>query len=154
MARRITLAKSIIGALPIYTMEAASILKSILNDIERFQRNFVWGHDFNQRKLHMISQNSFCRPKLQGGLGFKNLANMIQACLLKLAWRLISEKDHLWAQVMFGKYGRNCDWLSKVDKKESDLILWKELCRIWHHLWEGLSWSIGNGKLVNFWTDK
>jgi hypothetical protein len=42
-AGRLTLAKSVLEAVPIYTMMTEKIPKSCLEDIHRIQRNFIWG---------------------------------------------------------------------------------------------------------------
>jgi len=46
-AGRITLAKSVIEAVPIYPMMKTSIPKSILEDIQKLQRKFIWGRKWN-----------------------------------------------------------------------------------------------------------
>ena len=45
MARGIMLAKSMIGAILIYTMQATTSMKSTVKEIKRYQRSFTWGND-------------------------------------------------------------------------------------------------------------
>jgi hypothetical protein len=42
-AGRVTLAKSVIEAVPIYPMMSSKIPKSCLEDIQKMQRQFIWG---------------------------------------------------------------------------------------------------------------
>jgi hypothetical protein len=49
---RVTLAKSVIEAVPIYPMMSSSIPKSCLDDIQKIQRRFIWG-DTDQKKIFM-----------------------------------------------------------------------------------------------------
>ena len=55
MAGRVVLTKAIIQALPMYTMQVTAILKPTLYGIEKYDRVFVWGHELNEKKLHMVS---------------------------------------------------------------------------------------------------
>ena len=55
MAGWIILAKLVIEALPTYTMQVTIILTITLNDIEKHQRPFIWGHETSNRKIHTIS---------------------------------------------------------------------------------------------------
>ena len=43
---RFVLAKFVLRSLPIYTMQVLTIPSIILYDSERYQCNFIWGHDF------------------------------------------------------------------------------------------------------------
>lgn len=51
---RITLHKSNLSALPIYTIQSAHLPKSICNDVEKLCRRFIWGKTDTTRKVHLI----------------------------------------------------------------------------------------------------
>ncbi|PNX94786.1 ribonuclease H [Trifolium pratense] len=53
LAGRITLAKSIIQAIPIYPMMTTPIPTSVLKEIEKVQRAFIWGDTEEKRKAHI-----------------------------------------------------------------------------------------------------
>ncbi|CAK8578262.1 unnamed protein product [Lathyrus sativus] len=51
---RITLAKSVIEAIPLYSMMIEKISKAIIQEITCLQRNFIWGYTIAHRKLRAI----------------------------------------------------------------------------------------------------
>lgn len=128
LAGRVTLAKSVIAAMAIYPMMAAAIPKGVLRDIEKIQRDFVWGDEVDHRRHHAVSWDVITKPKQIGGLGLRKLTNMNSACLMKLGWDLRRHSTALWCQVLRGKYGRtrigDTHWISKG----TDSSLWKHCC--------------------------
>ncbi|WJX55356.1 Protein DETOXIFICATION 41 [Trifolium repens] len=103
-AGRVTLAKSVIEAIPIYPMMTNKIPKSCLEEIQKLQRNFIWGDRDGVKKYHAIGWEKVTKPKYCGGLGLRRLDVMNQACILKLGWKLASGANDLWCKVMRGKY--------------------------------------------------
>ena len=96
LAGRITLAQSVLQAIPIYVMQIVSLPTGVRERIDRACRRFIWiGFSLHQ-KLSMISWSDICKPKSAGGLGFKSLAMMNQALHMKLAWGLIYSPNSFW----------------------------------------------------------
>jgi hypothetical protein len=54
-AGRVTLAKSVIEAIPIYPMMTAMIPQSCIDEIQKLQRKFIWGELDNERKYHAVN---------------------------------------------------------------------------------------------------
>jgi ribonuclease HI len=154
LAGRITLAKSVIQAIPTYPMMSMSIPKSCLQEIEKAQRAFIWGDTEDKRKAHVISWNTLTQPKDCGGLGLRNLQSMSEACLMKMGWSLMTGEHNMWGQVLRGKYGREGWRQGNITVKPSDSSLWKALARSWPKLELQCCWSVGNGSKVSFWDDK
>jgi hypothetical protein len=153
LAGRITLAKSVIQAIPIYPMMSMQIPKSCLNEIEKVQRAFIWGDTEEKRKSHMVSWNTITQPKECGGLGLRNLQSMNEACLMKLGWSLMSEEYSLWGQVLIGKYGRSGWSQGDFTVTSNDSPLWKAIAKSWTKLEAHRYWSIGDGNKANFWME-
>jgi hypothetical protein len=103
---RVTLSKAVVKAIPIYPMMAEAIPKACLNEIQKFQRAFIWGDDNGGRKYHAVSWENVTLPKAYGGLGMRRLVQMNKACLKKLGWALRSGKEALWIEVIKDKYDR------------------------------------------------
>jgi hypothetical protein len=89
-AGRVTLAKSVIEAVPIYPMMTDRIPKGCLEEIQKLQRSFIWGDSDRGRRYHALGWDKVTKPKCQGGLGLRRLDVMNQACILKLGWKLVS----------------------------------------------------------------
>ncbi|CAN1818735.1 Putative ribonuclease H protein At1g65750 [Linum perenne] len=71
LAGRITLALSILNAIPAYAMQTSVLPSHICEKIDQKIRNFVWGSSDNCRKLHLVSWDTICKPKDRGGLGLR-----------------------------------------------------------------------------------
>ena len=57
-------------------------------------------------KTHVINWEAVTLGKDQGGLGIKKMRTLNFALMEKLAWRLLTENDALWARVVCNKYMR------------------------------------------------
>ncbi|XP_061352790.1 uncharacterized protein LOC133297639 [Gastrolobium bilobum] len=151
---RITLAKSVISAIPCFHMQNNVLPVHVCNDIEKMQRNFIWRDEESKRKAHYVAWEQMCQPKECGGLGIINLRLQNEAFMHKLAWLIVNDHNSLWVQVLLGKYGRKVDPNRSLIAKKSDSILWKNICLARSKISQQLEWVIRNGKSVFFWTDK
>ncbi|XP_075492598.1 uncharacterized protein LOC142530663 [Primulina tabacum] len=68
-----TLIKYVLQAIPTYAMSCFRISKSIWEEMERECANFWWGKEEGRRRLHWKKWRDLCKPKCQGGLGFRHL---------------------------------------------------------------------------------
>jgi len=59
--------------------------------MEKQLANFLW-----KGKMHAISWNELCRPKLEGGVGIRKIQDVNAAAGLKLIWKLLTSQS-LWA---------------------------------------------------------
>ena len=122
-AGRVTLAKAVIEAVPIYSMMTTAIPKACLNEINKIQRAFIWGDEDGNRKYHAIRWDLVTLPKALGGLGIRRLVNMNKACLMKLGRAIRSGTEALWIDVIRGKYGRDHPNFDRVSAKGQDSSL-------------------------------
>ncbi|KAK4261983.1 hypothetical protein QN277_027606 [Acacia crassicarpa] len=152
-AGRITLAKSVLSAMPLYPMQVAQIPHSICLQIERIQWKFILGHSESSAGFHPIGWHQITLPKDHGGLGFRRLSSLNDACGAKLMWKLLSGSNSLWAEVLFNKYMlRNDSDLFSV--KTSDSLLWKFITKQRHLVLSGSVWNVRNGRDVKFFKDR
>ena len=134
LAGRITLAQSVIQAIPIFSMQTTRIPHGILDKIDRISRRFIWGSKNGSRKLSLINWKMICSPKAEGCLGFKNLTNMNNALLMKIGWNMLTSTHSHWIRVLRSKYGLDSDFIpSKLENKRSS-YLWKGISRIWEYI--------------------
>ncbi|MCI18769.1 putative ribonuclease H protein, partial [Trifolium medium] len=127
LAGRIILAKSVIQAIPTYPMISTKVPRGCLNEIKKIQRSFIWGDSDERWCAHLIGWNTMMLPKSQGGLGFKDLHIMNDACLLKMSWALLRGEYSLWGQVLLGKYGRGMNVHDGVVAHQADSSFGKQL---------------------------
>lgn len=102
-AGRLTLTKGVLSSIPVHTMNIISLPQSILGKLDKVSRSFLWGSSPEKRRQHLLSWNKICRPKREGGLGIRKTADMNKALLAKVGWRLLHNKDSLWARVLRSK---------------------------------------------------
>ncbi|KAK4262419.1 hypothetical protein QN277_027981 [Acacia crassicarpa] len=151
-AGRITIAKSVLSSIPLYPMQVARIPRSICLQVERLQRNFIWGHDESQHKFHPVGWDSITRPKDFGGLGLRRLSSFNQACGAKLAWKLVVGAKGLWADVLQSRYMLRDDD-SLLTSRPGDSTLWRFIASHREIVDKGAKWQIRNGRTVKFFTD-
>uniref|UniRef100_A0A2N9FT32 CCHC-type domain-containing protein n=1 Tax=Fagus sylvatica TaxID=28930 RepID=A0A2N9FT32_FAGSY len=80
---------------------------SICSELDKINMNFLWGSTEEKKKMHMVGWDKICRPKKDGGLSFSAAKPRNIALLAKLNWRLVEEKDSLWAKTLLAKYCPN-----------------------------------------------
>ncbi|KAF7833287.1 putative ribonuclease H protein At1g65750 family [Senna tora] len=81
-----------------------------------------------------------------GGLGLRPLKGMNCAMSMKLGWRLIDDKESIWARVVIAKYKCGNDMVPIVKKRVGSSCVWKSICGLWD--------SVEKGSRVNFWKDR
>lgn len=131
MASRVVMAKSVLGSMSSNVMLDSQVPVVVYKEVEKMQRDFIWGSVEGQRTCHLINWDTLCLPKCVGGLGFKRLVHMNDAFLMKLGWGMLTKSDSLWVTVLRGKYSRGIDLLKGTRYTEQDSHLWKQLHILW-----------------------
>ncbi|XP_042980012.1 uncharacterized protein LOC122310200 [Carya illinoinensis] len=147
------LLKSVLQAIPTYSMGIFLLPKVILRRLNQLLQSFWWGRKDNRSKIHWISWKTIGKQKSKGGLGFRDFEQFNLALLAKQGWRLIQDQNSLAAQVLKAKYYPTSSFLS-VRKRVSDSYVWKSFLAARHVLEEGLLWRVENGKNIKIWVDK
>ncbi|KAH9666870.1 reverse transcriptase domain-containing protein [Citrus sinensis] len=153
LAGRVTLTQSVLQAIPIYAMQTTYLPSSVRVKIDQLCRRFIWSGAGSQRKLSLVSWDNICRPKSNGGLGFKDMELMNKALLMKVAWDLFINPSKLCSQVLISNYVAPCDMITTDASFKNGSYLWRSMGKIWKDFQKGLRWSIGNGQRVKFWDD-
>ena len=94
-----------------------------------------------------------CKPKLQGGMGFRNLQSFNLALLAKQAWRILTNPSSLAARFLKAKYFPFCDILL-ANLGSNPSYTWRSIFNSLEVLHSGTRWRVGNGRLIHIWDDK
>ena len=98
-AGREVLIKSVIQAIPTYTMGCFKIPIGLCNEIEGLIKKFWWGQRGDRRRIHWVKWEDMTRSKILGGMGFRELVLHNDSLLAKQAWRLLHNTNSLFYKV-------------------------------------------------------
>ncbi|XP_061363867.1 uncharacterized protein LOC133307381 [Gastrolobium bilobum] len=146
--------KSVLAAMPTYSMQTALLPLGTCYAIEKKMRGFVWGSNMGRRKIHVTPWDVICRSKNDGGLGIRKLRLMNKACLMKIGHGILTHKNDLWVRVLKNKYKVGDGLIMNLPRRSGGSNLWIGLARVWPMVYEGSRIMVGNGNESSFWDDK
>lgn len=153
MAGRVTLAQSVLSALPNYLMQTLFLPEHVVNSIDKMIRRFVWGEHGFVRKMHTLSWDKICLPKEYGGLNVRDTRKVNLALMAKLGWSILEERDCLWIDIMKHKYMKGKDLFS-LAYQNTDSSTWKSILKGRDlFLFNGIGICVNNGRTTRFWSD-
>ncbi|XP_060972533.1 uncharacterized protein LOC133038408 [Cannabis sativa] len=128
-AGRLQLIHTVLLGLRNYWMNIFVLPQSVIKEIEKHCRLFLWGQSGNRCKVHFGSWEKVCRPKHLGGLGFMEGTKWNMATLAKFLWAIMEKHDVLWVKWVNVVYMKGDDiWNYKLGVDTS--WYWKKLCHL------------------------
>lgn len=94
-----------------------------------------------------------CKPKKDGGLGIRPLALMNQALLGKWLWRVGSESESLWRQLIVSKYSIKREGWEVESGVYKYSAIWKGICSVKEKFVQNIKFSVCSGNKIFFWFD-
>lgn len=152
-AGRITLAKSVLTGMSIFHMQVQKLPTRVHKELDKAVRLCVWGSSTERRPIHLVSWDTLCKSKEEGGLGLRRSKDMNKAMLTKLAWRLLHEEDTTWSRLLRSKYAVSIDGPIEFRNRQRSSLVWQGLVWCSEVLRAGLRWRVSNGERVLFWSD-
>jgi len=148
VAGRVQLVKSAVQGMLVHTISIYSWPTSLLREIEKWIRNFIWSGDIQKRKMVTVAWKKVCSDLDEGGLGTKSLICLNEATNLKLCWDLLHSKEQ-WAiiirsRTLRGAYCIHHHILSSI---------WNGIKQEFNTIKENTTWLLGNGEKIQFWSD-
>jgi ribonuclease HI len=150
---RMILVQSVTSAIPAYYMQNVALPIRICSNLDKLNKDFLWGSTADRKKMHMISWDKVCRPKDLGGLGLYSTKSRNLALLAKLNCRVMEEPDSLWAKILIANYCLNGIMDERLVTPRSGSSNWKGLRRGHEVFGKGFRWVVNNGHSLSFWHD-
>nr|GEV59109.1 RNA-directed DNA polymerase, eukaryota, reverse transcriptase zinc-binding domain protein [Tanacetum cinerariifolium] len=94
---RLTLLKSVLGAVPLYTMSIYKAPKGVLHEMEMICNKFFIGTDSTVKKINWVTCDKVLASKKHGGLGVSSYYAFNRALLLKWVWDGV--ESHQWFEL-------------------------------------------------------
>lgn len=144
--------KAVVQAIPTYVMSCFRLTKSLCDDITSLIRSFWWGQRGEEKKICWLRWELLCKPKAEGGMGFRDMESFNLALLAKQGWRLIKNPDSLAARVRKAKYFARTEFLTARPRPTSS-YLWRSILEGRKLLNKGILWRVGSGEAIHVWDD-
>ncbi|KAM0844489.1 hypothetical protein ACQ4PT_057047 [Festuca glaucescens] len=152
-AAKDTLIKAVAQSLPAYVMGVFKMSTGFCEKYEKLIRDFWWGDEENQRKVHWSAWDNLIKPKAKGGLGFRDISLFNQALLARMAWRLIQRPNCLCARVLKARYYPHGNILDTVFASDPSPA-WKGVEHGLELLKKGIISRIGDGRNTQIMRDQ
>ncbi|XP_028784473.1 uncharacterized protein LOC114740485 [Neltuma alba] len=152
-AGREILIKAVANAIPIFPMSCFSFPKNFCRELDSLISRFWWGQKDEEGRIHWKSWKSLSAPKMEGGLGFRDLELFNLALLAKTAWRILLNPEDFWCRILKGLYFPECDFLN-AKKGNKASWCWSSILEGRELLKENLCWKINDGGSAKIFTDK
>ena len=122
------------------------------NKIESLIRKIRWRQWGDYRKIHWINWKDMCKPKFDGGMGFKDLALFNETLLAKQVWRLLHNQKSIFYRDFKTRFFPNYFILEAKDSNSrsyacKNILKRKDVLRC---VFFG---GVGSGALVKIWQD-
>ena len=141
------LLKSVITALPTYTMSCFLLPKTLVHKITKAMRKFWWSAFQDKHSIPWIAWNKITASKKEGWLGIRDMMAFNKALLAKQAWRLITCPSSLLARVYKAKYYRRTCSMEASSYQTSSLA-WRSIIQARPIIQKGMHWAVGDGAQI------
>jgi hypothetical protein len=99
-----------------------------------------------------MAWDKLAKPKVDGGLGFRNFRAFNMAMVAKQAWLLMAEPEKLVARIFKARYfPRSTLFDAKIGVNPS--YVWRSIWKARDVLNHGCRWTVGDGKNINVMSD-
>ncbi|XP_062114038.1 uncharacterized protein LOC133825058 [Humulus lupulus] len=125
-AGRLLLIQYVLFGLCNFWMNVFILPQSIIKEVDKLCRQFLWGTSGTRSKLHFASWQQVCRPKAFGGLGLREGSSWNRALLAKYIWAVMNKHDSLWVKWVQHVYLKGADFWSYGLKLDTSWY-WRKL---------------------------
>lgn len=103
--------------------------------------------------LYLKSGDSLCKPKSDGGLGFRRFGSINIAFVLKLGWFLLSDNNLIWLNLIRAKYLRGRKLLNVQNYPDNASWVVQGIWKVKQYLSQTVCYKIGFKSDLNIFQD-
>lgn len=148
---KVVLLNSSIFSLPNYFLSVMHLPDSILDQISKLSRSFLWGNGNSGRGFHTIGWTVTTLKKSEGGLGLRNLRNVKHSLMAKNIFSILNSNNKIWVDVFKHKYLNWSPW-NIVSTRHSSWFF-KSISRIALSLKTNFKILFANPLELDMWRD-
>ncbi|XP_062118672.1 uncharacterized protein LOC133832328 [Humulus lupulus] len=123
---RLLLIQTVLSGLRNFWMSVFTLPQSIIKEVEKLCRQFLWGASGTRSKFHLASCHQVCLPKAYGGLGLRDGTSWNRALLARYIWAVSTKQDSLWVKWIQHVYLKGVNFWDYVLKQDSSWY-WRKL---------------------------
>ena len=135
-------------------MSAYRLPNQCIQEINSICVAFLWSGPVLSTHKTKVAWVDVCKPKDEGGLGLKNLADANKVSCLKLIWRIISTRSSLWVKWIWKYLIRKGSFWSVNEKSNSGSWMWKKLLKLRPLAMQLTKKEVNSGATTSFWFEK
>lgn len=135
-AGRVTLTKSVLAAVPVYSMQNFWLPSGVCDSLDSCIRRFIWGGNH----YHWVKWDSVTLPRNEGGLGFHPARESNISLLGK--WDMLHSQDKIWVQILSAKYLKGAHILD-ANYAVGASYIWNSILKTASHIKSGFKYRIG-----------
>ncbi|XP_062075984.1 uncharacterized protein LOC133780125 [Humulus lupulus] len=128
-AGKVNLVNLVLLSIHTYWAQIMVLPSKILQQINTICRNFLWKGMAESNSSGQVSWDVVCRPKAEGGLGFRRIKEWNEAAIGKYVWAVASKKDSLWVRWIHAVYIGDGDWCDYKALNGSSWY-WKQIVKV------------------------
>lgn len=121
------LVNNVLMTIPSYTLAVYSLANSILDQLAKIARNFLWVKYGNGSGLPLVSWNRITLDKFDRGLAIRNIMHLHTAYLAKNSLKFLNKDNAFGIEILEHKYGLVQHWNLKIPPKCS--WFFRSLCK-------------------------
>ncbi|XP_074301479.1 uncharacterized protein LOC141632875 [Silene latifolia] len=128
-AGRAVLIQSVLSTLHCYWARIFILPKTVIDAIEKICRQYLWYGKDPKEHPALVSWEKICRPKKQGGLGFRDLHTWNIATIGMYVWWVQQKTDHLWVRWVHAVYIKSAQWMD-YEPHSGASWAWRKICQV------------------------
>lgn len=146
---RIQLVKLVIFGMIQHIISIYNWPSSVIKEVEKYVRNFIWSGDVNNRKLVIVAWYKVWKTPDEWGLSIRSMVRLNKGVNLELCWDMLNSSED-WALLIKSIILRN----KSAIKYHIFSSIWRCVKEALPVILENSLWLLGKGNEIIFWTDE